>query len=105
MIEVPRTMAKQLVRVAEIGIEAGLHFVYAGNAPGSVGEWENTRCPDCRATLIERYGYAVRDYRLTPGGQCPDCKADIPGIWHRGGAVDVPYGTFSSRVPKRVILD
>ena len=105
MMDVPQTKARQLVRVAEIGVEAGLRFVYCGNAPGRVGDWENTRCPDCRATLIERLGYAVTDYRLTRAGQCPDCQADIPGLWHAGGADDVPAGTFSNRVPRRVILE
>ena len=32
----------------EIGTAAGLRFVYAGNLPGRVGPWENTRCPSCR---------------------------------------------------------
>jgi pyruvate formate lyase activating enzyme len=105
MMEVPQTTARQLARVAEIGVEAGLRFVYAGNAPGRVGEWENTRCPQCRGTLIERYGYAVQSYRLTAAGRCPDCDALIPGIWHAGGAHDVPAGTFYSRVPRRVTLN
>jgi len=103
--EAPPTTARQLMRVAELGAEAGLRFVYAGNAPGRVGDWENTRCPECRAMLIERRGYAVQDYRLTPGGKCPDCGAAIPGIWHPGGAYEVPPGTFTSRVPRRVVLD
>ncbi len=105
MMGVPQTTARQLTRVAEIGVAAGLRFVYAGNAPGHVGEWENTRCPACHTTLIERLGYSVRDYRITRDGQCPDCGAVIPGIWHAGGAADVPRGTFASRVPRRVILD
>ena len=29
--------------------EEGLRYVYAGNLPGSVGSWENTRCPNCSA--------------------------------------------------------
>ena len=43
-----------MVRAAEIGREEGLRFVYAGNRPGGVGDWENTRCPGCNALLIER---------------------------------------------------
>lgn len=75
------TSARDLVRAAEIGAEAGLRFVYAGNRPGEVGEWENTRCPTCWETLIERYGFLVRDYRLTAEGRCPRCQTQIPGIW------------------------
>lgn len=104
MTDVPATTARQLVRAAEIGVEEGLRFVYAGNAPGHVGDWENTRCPECQTTLIERHGYAVRAYRLTPGGRCPHCGAGIPGIWHPGGAADVPAGNFYSRVPRRVAI-
>jgi pyruvate formate lyase activating enzyme len=81
MTDPPDTDARLLVRAAEIGAEAGLHFVYAGNRPGQVGEWENTRCPKCCATLIERFGFLVRTYRLTAEGHCPNCQAQIPGIW------------------------
>jgi pyruvate formate lyase activating enzyme len=76
------TMAADLVRAAEIGAEAGLHYVYTGNMPGGTGEWENTRCPVCHETLVRRQGYHVHDYCLTPTGQCPKCNTRIPGIWH-----------------------
>ena len=32
-------------RAAEIGLEAGLRYVYAGNLPGGVGEYEHTLLP------------------------------------------------------------
>jgi AmmeMemoRadiSam system radical SAM enzyme/AmmeMemoRadiSam system protein B/AmmeMemoRadiSam system protein A len=85
------TPPETLIRAAEIGTAAGLRFVYAGNLPGRVGEWENTRCPGCRATLIERYGYLVRAYRLTPEGRCPDCCTPLPGLWPTSAA-EVPTG-------------
>lgn len=75
------TTAQDLMRAAEIGTAEGLHFVYAGNLPGRVGEWENTRCPSCRRTLVERHGYVVRGYHITNSGQCPDCGCRIPGRW------------------------
>jgi hypothetical protein len=43
--------------------------------------WEDTRCPDCRATLIRRSGFRVLSNRLTSGA-CPDCGAAIPGRWN-----------------------
>ena len=46
MTDPDNTRAEQLVRAAEIGVSEGLKFVYAGNLPGEVGEWENTRCPN-----------------------------------------------------------
>jgi pyruvate formate lyase activating enzyme len=69
-----------LLRAAEIGRDEGLHFVYAGNIPGGVGEWEDTRCPACRALLVERRGFRVLRNRVRDG-RCPDCQAGIPGVW------------------------
>src|SRR5262245_3127192 len=92
MIEPPNTQARQLIRAAEIGAEEGLHFVYAGNLPGHVGRWENTYCPGCGQMLIERFGYLVRNYRITLDGRCPYCQTNVPGIWPSGGAADVRTG-------------
>jgi pyruvate formate lyase activating enzyme len=75
------TTADDLLRAVEIGQESGLRYIYAGNLPGRVGEWEDTRCPHCATTLIERYGYLIRSYRLTPDGRCLECKTTIPGRW------------------------
>jgi len=81
MQENANTTAEQLLRACEIGREAGLRYIYAGNLPGRVGRWENTYCPDCDALLVERYGYLIRQMNVTPNGQCPSCAATIPGIW------------------------
>lgn len=75
------TQASTLLRAAEIGQEAGLNYVYAGNLPGQVSEYEHTFCPTCRLCLIERYSCVILDYRLTPEGSCPQCGTQIPGIW------------------------
>ncbi len=78
----PRTTVETLVRAAEIGSEAGLRYVYAGNAPGATGDWEHTRCPGCGAVLIHRYGFRVVTNRLSAtGGRCPDCGMPIAGVW------------------------
>jgi pyruvate formate lyase activating enzyme len=104
----PATTARQLIHAAEIGSEAGLRFVYAGNLPGRVGPWENTFCPQCRAALIERAGYRVREYRITAAGQCPNCQTAIPGLWLPGGAAGARLGgparELSPRLPGRVPL-
>ncbi len=78
------TPVATLLRAAEIGGKEGLRFVYAGNIPGEVGEFENTRCASCGALLVERVGYRIRDYRVTPQGTCPECATDVPGLWHGG---------------------
>ncbi|MBN1564735.1 MAG: AmmeMemoRadiSam system radical SAM enzyme [Anaerolineae bacterium] len=78
-----RTPAETLIRAAEIGAEAGLKYVYAGNLPGRSGEWEDTRCPNCQTTLIRRTGFLVQENKLaSTGGKCPQCGTHIPGIWH-----------------------
>jgi pyruvate formate lyase activating enzyme len=81
MTEPDNTTARTLLRAAEIGEEAGLRYVYAGNLPGQVGEYEHTFCPNCKTRLIERYGYVILDYRITAQGTCPDCGAKIAGLW------------------------
>jgi pyruvate formate lyase activating enzyme len=75
------TTAEDLLHAAEIGQRSGLRYIYAGNLPGMVGEWENTRCPQCAETLIKRYGYLIENYRLTSNGRCPKCATLIPGRW------------------------
>jgi pyruvate formate lyase activating enzyme len=75
------TNVEDLLQAAEIGQSAGLRYIYAGNLPGRVGPWEDTRCPQCHETLIRRHGYFIKDYRLTPEGHCPKCLTQIPGRW------------------------
>lgn len=79
----PNTHARTLMRAAETGRSEGLRYVYAGNLPGQVGDYEATACPNCHRRLIHRYGLRVLDNRLTGDGRCPDCFTPIPGIWQR----------------------
>lgn len=83
MTDPDNTDAKTLIRAAEIGKEAGLRYVYAGNLPGQVGEYENTFCPACNYRLVKRRGYVVQEYRITADGQCPKCGEKIAGLWHK----------------------
>ncbi|MHC1740202.1 MAG: AmmeMemoRadiSam system radical SAM enzyme [Anaerolineaceae bacterium] len=81
MSDAPATSAATLQRAAEIGEEAGLHYVYAGNLPGKVGSLEDTNCPGCGKRLIQRQGYWISENRITTSGTCPDCGQKIPGVW------------------------
>jgi pyruvate formate lyase activating enzyme len=81
MSDPENTTPEMLMNAAGIGHRAGLRYVYAGNLPGRVGDFEHTRCHNCRALLIERYGYFIQSYRLTSTGACPDCGTVIPGRW------------------------
>jgi pyruvate formate lyase activating enzyme len=77
------TPPETLMRAAAIGRDAGLRFIYAGNLPGQVGDLENTYCPNCKALLVERYGYFIQGYHLTPDGACPKCNRRVPGRWDK----------------------
>jgi len=81
MISNQNTDGDNLLRAAEIGRDAGLKFVYAGNLPGRVGGWEDTRCPGCKATLIQRSGFRIGHNRIGSRGLCPECATRIPGVW------------------------
>ena len=81
MTDAPNTTAAMLLRAAQIGREAGLRYVYAGNLPGRVGELEHTHCHGCGERLIARYGYLIQQYRLTRDGVCPTCSTAVPGRW------------------------
>ena len=81
MLDAQRTPIDSLLRAAEIGCEAGLHYVYAGNLPGMVEEYETTFCHSCRTELIKRRGFHVIENRLTPEGTCPQCGTPAAGVW------------------------
>jgi AmmeMemoRadiSam system radical SAM enzyme len=83
MMDYDNTDVKTLLRAAEIGKEAGLRYVYAGNLPGRVSEYEDTFCPQCNTRLIERSGYTIHAYHITGEGICPKCHTKIPGLWPR----------------------
>jgi pyruvate formate lyase activating enzyme len=74
------TPVRSLLRSAEIGRNAGLHFVYAGNLPGRVGRWENTYCTVCGELLVERSGYTILGNSIK-NASCPKCHSTVPGIW------------------------
>ena len=83
MTEPDNTDARTLIRAAEIGREAGLRYVYAGNLPGTVGEYEDTLCPECSSRLVKRRGYVIKEYHITKEGKCPKCGGIVAGIWHK----------------------
>jgi pyruvate formate lyase activating enzyme len=78
------TTAAMLMAAATLGRQAGLRYVYAGNLPGQVGEWEHTRCATCGEQLITRQGFRIGAYRLTAQGCCPSCNSLIPGRFGSG---------------------
>jgi pyruvate formate lyase activating enzyme len=81
MTEPHNTDARTLLRAADIGREAGLRYVYAGNLPGQAQDYENTYCSGCNMLLIKRSGYVIQEYHVTAAGNCPRCATKLPGIW------------------------
>jgi pyruvate formate lyase activating enzyme len=77
MTDRPHTPPDTLARARQIGLEAGLRYVYEGNVPGEGGE--NTCCPSCGEMLIERHGFYLQQNRIEMG-KCPACATVIDGI-------------------------
>jgi pyruvate formate lyase activating enzyme len=81
MRERRNTSAADLARARNIGLDAGLKFVYAGNFSARGNGWEDTGCPGCGKTLVRRDGFRVLENRIGGDGGCPFCKEPIPGVW------------------------
>lgn len=73
----PRTPVATLLAAREIGIQAGLKYVYTGNVPGENGE--KTFCYQCGQILIDRWGFHVRE-NLVKDDRCRYCGAQIHGV-------------------------
>ena len=78
----PPTPVKTLHTAREIGLQAGLHYVYMGNMPGENGE--STHCHHCGGLLIERWGFSVRRNKIR-NDQCPECHTPVYGIGMSAG--------------------
>ncbi len=76
LADLPPTPIARLESAREIGVAAGLWYVYVGNVPGH--EWENTYCHTCGALLIERRVFDVLRNEIEDG-HCPTCDERIPG--------------------------
>lgn len=63
------TSVETLQRAYQIGLNAGLKYVYTGNVPDLNSE--DTYCPKCKKKVIERCGYSVK--RFDKNGRCPAC--------------------------------
>ena len=77
MLDVPATPKSTLVRARAIALREGLHHVYTGNVHHREGD--TTSCPSCRAEMVVRDWYQIRDYRLAADGKCANCGSAIAG--------------------------
>ena len=77
LIDLPRTPVTTLRKAREIGLDAGLKYVYEGNVPGETGE--NTYCPKCKKPLIRRFGYQIQENKIK-NSKCTYCGTKIDGV-------------------------
>ena len=98
MLDTPRTPVSALERARTIAYDAGIAHVYLGNVRTRDGA--ATRCAGCGALLVDRDGYRVADYRITPEGSCPRCGRRAPGIWDPAG----PPPAAGQWWPRRVAI-
>jgi pyruvate formate lyase activating enzyme len=76
--DLPRTPVSTLRKARQIGLEAGLRYVYEGNVPGETGE--NTYCPNCGKPLIRRFGYSIQENKIK-NSACTYCGTKIDGLY------------------------
>lgn len=77
LMDRPSTPVKTLQTARQIGLEAGLRYVYTGNIPGDEGE--STFCHQCGALLIKRYGFSTQRQELREG-VCGRCATPMAGV-------------------------
>jgi len=78
LLNLPPTPVETLDEARRIALDAGLHYVYIGNVPGSEGQ--NTYCPHCEELAIGRKGFFVTEIHAKDG-VCEYCGNEIKGVW------------------------
>jgi len=71
---IPATPVSTLEHALDIGLKAGLKFVYLGNVPGH--DSENTACYSCGKQVVARAGYETTVISLD-GSRCGYCGAEL----------------------------
>jgi pyruvate formate lyase activating enzyme len=74
----PPTPVATLMTARDIGLKAGLKYVYTGNVPGESSE--HTFCYHCGEQVVSRRGFFVVSNRIQ-NDKCPKCGAVIHGVW------------------------
>jgi len=74
MLDVPSTPVQSVVRARQIGLDAGLRYVYSGNVPGDDGE--STYCYNCGKVVIPRYGYQLGKTHIKDS-KCEYCGTEM----------------------------
>ena len=72
------------VRPRQVGQNALLRHVQAGNARGLTRDRESTFGPGCRPSVSEARGFREQRNRVSAQGECPDC-GEASGVWGMQG--------------------
>ena len=78
LANLPPTPVRTLDRARAAAREEGLRYVYIARVTGHEGE--NTFCPQCGETVIQRLGFVVEEIHLKDG-RCARCGTPTPGRW------------------------
>jgi pyruvate formate lyase activating enzyme len=82
MRDAPATPPATLLRARDIGLKAGLRYVYVGNVHDEAGS--STYCPGCGAKVIGRDWYVLTAWHLSDDGHCRHCGHAIAGVFDGG---------------------
>jgi pyruvate formate lyase activating enzyme len=74
----PATPVLTLQKARETALNAGMKYVYVGNLPGA--NLEDTICPKCRKTVVERKGFRVIQNNIEIS-KCKFCGYKVAGVW------------------------
>jgi len=75
--ETSATPVETLRKAYSIGKKEGLRYIYIGNV---LGESEDTCCPSCGESLIERTGFYIKTKKIV-GEKCSNCGNTIAGVF------------------------
>lgn len=72
----PPTGVETLEKAYCMAKNEGVVYPYLGNVQGH--KYENTYCPKCGDTLIQRFGYTITKHAVTEDKKCSKCGQLIP---------------------------
>jgi len=78
LTHLPPTSPASLEEARQIGLDAGLKYVYLSNLAPHPGN--HTYCPSCGQATVRRLGFKVLENRLARG-RCPACGTPLAGVW------------------------
>ena len=75
-LDLPATPVQSVQKARQIGLDAGLRYVYCGNI--LVDRSESTFCHECGVELIGRHGYSIQSNAVR-NAKCPKCGTGLSG--------------------------